>query len=369
MRAKELESQGRKVIHMEVGEPDFATPSPIIQAGHQALADGRTHYTPALGLPELRHAISSHYMRRFGLDVDPGRVVVTPGASGALQLLLSVLINPGDGVMLADPGYPCNRNFVHLVGGELQKVDVGADSDYQLNASLVEQHWRSNTKAVMVASPSNPTGTMLSREQLLEIDRVVDMHAGVLIVDEIYQGLVYEAADHTALEISDRVFVINSFSKYFGMTGWRLGWVVAPPDMIGALDRLAQNIFLSAPTLSQYAALAAFSDTSTEILEQRKEIFRQRRDYLLPALQELGFGFQTRPQGAFYLYGDCSQLTDNSTSFSHKLLEEKGVAVTPGMDFGTNAPERHLRFAYTTDIELLQEGVERIREFVRQGKK
>ncbi len=369
MRAKELEAQGRSIIHMEVGEPDFSTPDPIIQAGHHALANGRTHYTPALGLPELRQAIASHYKRRFALDIDPGRVVVTPGASGALQLLLSVLINPGDGVMLADPGYPCNRNFVHLVGGELQTVEVGADSDFQLNASMVEQNWRSNTKAVMVASPSNPTGTMLSREELLEISRIVDMHAGVLIVDEIYQGLVYETADHTALEISDRVFVINSFSKYFGMTGWRLGWLVAAQDMIGPLDRLAQNIFLSAPTLSQYAALAAFSDVSTEILDQRKEIFRQRRDYLLPALEDLGFSFQTKPQGAFYLYGDCSKITDDSTAFAHTLLEEKGVAVTPGLDFGTNAPEKHLRFAYTTDIELLREGVARIREFVRQGKK
>ena len=363
-RAKELEAQGRSIIHMEVGEPDFTTPEPIIQAGHQALTDGYTHYTPALGLPELRQAIAAHYQRRFGLDIEPGRVVVTPGASGAIQLLLSVLINPGDGVLLADPGYPCNRNFVHLVGGELQTVNVGPDSDYQLTASLIEQNWRGNTKVVMVASPSNPTGTMLSRDELFEISRSVERHGGILIVDEIYQGLVYQGADHTALGISDRVFVINSFSKYFGMTGWRLGWLVAPQEMIGPLDRLAQNIFLSASTLSQYAALAAFSDASREILEQRKELFRQRRDYLLPALEDLGFSFQTKPQGAFYLYGDCSQYTEDSTAFAHDLLEQMGVAVTPGLDFGTNAPERHLRFAYTTDIELLRDGVDRIKQFI-----
>lgn len=363
-RAKELEAQGRSIIHMEVGEPDFTTPGPITLAGSQALAEGRTHYTPALGLPELRQAIAVHYKRRFALDIDPGRVVVTPGASGALQLLLSVLINPGDGVMLADPGYPCNRNFVHLVGGDLQTVDVGPDSDYQLSASLIARNWRSNTKAVMVATPSNPTGTMLNRQELLEISQIVEQRSGILIVDEIYQGLVYEAEDHTALEISDRVFVINSFSKYFGMTGWRLGWLVAPQEMIGSLDRLAQNIFLSAPTLSQYAALAAFSDASREILEQRKDIFRQRRDFLLPALEGLGFSFQTKPQGAFYLYGDCSQHTDDSAAFAHNLLEQMGVAVTPGLDFGTNAPERHLRFAYTTDIERLREGVSRISRFI-----
>lgn len=364
MRAKELEANGRNIIHMEVGEPDFATPGPITQAGHQALVDGCTHYTPALGLPELRQAIAYQYKQRFGLDISPGRVVVTPGASGALQLTLSILVNPGEGVMLADPGYPCNRNFVHLIGGKPQTVDVGPDTDYQLSASLIESNWSSNTKAVMVASPSNPTGTMLSRDELFEISRIVERRGGFLIVDEIYQGLVYEIKDHTALEISDRVFVINSFSKYYGMTGWRLGWLVAPHEMIGPLDRLAQNIFLSAPTLSQYAALAAFSDECSEILEQRKVIFRQRRDYLLSALEELGFSFQTRPQGAFYLYGDCSEYSDDSTLFAHVLLEQMGVAVTPGLDFGENAPEKHLRFAYTTDIELLREGVRRIKQFV-----
>ncbi len=363
-RAKHLESQGRSIIHMEVGEPDFTTPQPIIEAGHQALADGKTHYTPAMGLPELRKAISGHYKQRYSLDISPNCIVVTPGASGALQLLLSVLINPGDGVLMADPGYPCNRNFVHLVGGLPQIVNVGAETDYQLSAKLIEERWDDNTKAVLVASPSNPTGTMLSRQDLLDIHQLVEEKGGLLIVDEIYQGLIYETEEHSALEISDRIFVINSFSKYFGMTGWRLGWLVAPEETIDALDRLAQNIFLSAPTPSQYAALSAFSDETLEILEQRKEIFRQRRDYLLPALKDIGCKFLTKPQGAFYLYADCSRFTNDSATFAHELLEQKGVAVTPGMDFGTNAPEKHLRFAYTTDIDLLCAGVERIREFV-----
>ncbi len=363
-RARELESGGRSVIHMEVGEPDFTTAEPIIEAGRQALADGHTHYTPATGLPELKKAISDHYRERYGLDITPNRILVTPGASGALQLLLGVLINPGDGVLMADPGYPCNRNFVHLVGGIPQPVYVGAGTDYQLSANLIEQSWQANSRAVLVASPSNPTGTMLSRQELAEVHKVVQERNGYLIVDEIYQGLIYGAEDHSVLELGDQPFVINSFSKYFGMTGWRLGWLVAPEEVIEPLDRLAQNIFLSAPTPAQYAALSAFSAESRKILEQRREIFRQRRDYLLPALEEIGFRFKTKPQGAFYLYGDCSQLTDDSTDFAHRLLEEKGVAVTPGMDFGNNAPERHLRFAYTTDIDLLREGVGRIMEFV-----
>ncbi len=362
-RARELEAQGRSIVHMEVGEPDFTTPEPIIEAGRQALADGRTHYTPAMGLPMLRKAIAGHY-QQYGLDIDPGRVVVTPGASGALQLLMSVLIDPGDGVLLADPGYPCNRNFVHLVGGEPQSLEVGADTGYQLSAALIEQNWQGNTRAVMVASPSNPTGTMLSRKELREIYQVVQQHAGFLIVDEIYQGLIYGAEGHTALEIGDDLFVINSFSKYYGMTGWRLGWLVAPSDKIDLIDRLAQNIFLAAPTPAQHAALAAFSDHTIEILEQRREIFRQRRDYLLPALEDLGFRVSVKPRGAFYLYADCSQHTDDSAAFAHDLLEQMGVAVTPGMDFGENAPERHLRFAYTTDMQQLQEGVRRIRQFV-----
>lgn len=363
-RARELEAEGRSIIHMEVGEPDFTTAGPIIEAGRQALAEGHTHYTPAMGLPALRKAISDHYRARYGLDITPNRILVTPGASGALQLLLGVLINPGDGVLMADPGYPCNRNFVHLVGGVPQPVYVGADTDYQLSANLVAQSWQDNSRAVLVASPSNPTGTMLSRQELAEIHKVVQERSGYLIVDEIYQGLIYDAEDYSALELNKQLFVINSFSKYFGMTGWRLGWLVAPEEMLEPLDRLAQNIFLSAPTPAQYAALSAFSAESMYILEQRREIFRQRRDYLLPALENIGFRFNTKPHGAFYLYGDCNQLTDDSTDFAHRLLEEKGVAVTPGMDFGNNAPERHLRFAYTTDIELLREGVDRIDEFV-----
>jgi aspartate/methionine/tyrosine aminotransferase len=346
-----------------VGEPDFPTPDPITRAGQQALAEGHTHYTPAKGLPALREAIAAHYSR-FGLNLNPERVIATPGSSGALQLLMNVLVNPGDEVLLADPGYPCNRHFVSLVGGAPVAVPVGPDSDYQLTAAVVESHWSERTRVVMVASPSNPTGTLLSREQLTAIHRVVSERGGVLIVDEIYQGLTYSGEDFSALGISDEIFVINSFSKYFGMTGWRLGWLVAPSAYVDAIDRLAQNIFLAAPTPAQHAALVAFGEEATAILEQRREAFRNRRDYLLPALTEIGFRFPVTPQGAFYLYGDCSAFSDDSFRFASDLLEQAGVAVTPGLDFGNNQPERHLRFAYTTDLEKLKEGVRRIRAFL-----
>ncbi|HEC17209.1 MAG TPA: pyridoxal phosphate-dependent aminotransferase [Sedimenticola sp.] len=362
-RARDLEAQGRSIVHMEIGEPDFITPDPIIRAGHQALAAGCTHYTPALGLVRLRQAIAGHY-RSAGVAVDASRVLVTPGASGALQLVMSVLVNPGEAVLMADPGYPCNRHFVRLVEGEPIGVPVGPETAYQLNADLVEAAWTPQTRAVMVASPSNPTGTLLSLQELRKIHRLVRARGAALIVDEIYQGLVYEGGGRSALSVCDDIFVINSFSKFFGMTGWRLGWVVAPEGYVEAMERLAQNIFLAAPTISQHAALAAFSPETMAILEQRRSEFERRRDYLLPAFRALGFEFPVVPQGAFYLYADSSALTHDSFVFARKLLDEAGVAVTPGRDFGSHCPDRHIRFAYTTGMENLKEGVERIRRFL-----
>jgi aspartate/methionine/tyrosine aminotransferase len=363
-RAKELERQGRSIVHLEIGEPDFVTPTPIIRAGQRALEEGRTHYTPALGLPELRQAIAEDYRQRFGLDLDPRRVIVTPGASGALQLVMSVLVNPGDKVLLADPGYPCNRHFVELVNGVPVAVPVGPESGFQLTAAQTLAAWEEGVRAVMVATPSNPTGTLLDPEQLAALYQVVSGQGGRLIVDEIYHSLVYGIQPYTALSLTDEVFIINSFSKYFGMTGWRLGWIVAPEAYVDAIDRLAQNIFLAAPTLSQHAALAAFEPETLEIVEQRRQAFEKRRDYLLPALRELGFEISVTPRGAFYLYADCGGLAEDSGALANRLLESVGVAVTPGMDFGRNRPERYLRFAYTTSLEQLREGVRRIREFL-----
>jgi len=363
-RARGLEAQGRSIIHMEIGEPDFPTPAPIVAAGQAALASGETHYTPAKGLPALREAIAGFYRHRYGVELDPQRVIVTPGSSGALQLVMSVLVNPGQSVLMADPGYPCNRHFVELVEGTPLGIPVGADTGYQLTAELVEQHWREDSCAVLVASPANPTGTLLSQSQLKALHRTVQRLGGVLIVDEIYQGLVYDGEGGTALALADDLFVLNSFSKFFGMTGWRLGWLVAPEAVVDPLDRLAQNIFLAAPTLSQHAALVAFSPEVMEILEVRRLEFQRRRDFLLPALRGLGFDLPVTPQGAFYLYAGCEAISDDSAALAERLLGEAGVAVTPGLDFGFNRPESHLRFAYTTGLERLEQGVERLHRFL-----
>ncbi len=364
-KARRLEAEGRSIIHMEIGEPDFITPAPIIHAGEAALAAGETHYTPAKGLPALREAIAGFYVSSYGVDIDPARIIVTPGASGALQLVMGVLINPGESVLMADPGYPCNRHFVELVDGTPIGVPVGADTGYQLTAEIVETAWRPDTKTVLVATPANPTGTLLTLGELSALHDTVSRLGGLLIVDEIYQGLIYDAVGGTALSIADDIFVINSFSKFFGMTGWRLGWLVAPEAAVDPLDRLAQNIFLAAPTLSQHAALKAFEPEVLEILESRRVEYLQRRDFLLPELREMGFELPVTPQGAFYLYANCEAVTDDSHAFAEALLEEAGVAVTPGRDFGFNRPEAHLRFAYTTSLPNLEEGVARLRKFIR----
>ncbi len=358
--ARALEAAGRDIVHMEIGEPDFPTPEPVTQAAIRAIENGDVHYTPSLGLPQLRECIAAFYQQRYGLNVSSQRIVVTPGASGALLLALGVLVDAGDSVMMADPGYPCNRNFVRFLGALPQVVNVDASSDYQLTPSLVEQHWNNHTRALMLASPSNPTGTLINEQALADISHIVAQKNGALIVDEIYHGLTYEHEPATALSLNNDNFVINSFSKYFGMTGWRLGWLVAPEEAIADIDKLAQNLFLAAPTPAQYAALAAFEPGNLQILEQRRQQFQQRRDYLLPALRELGFDLPITPQGAFYLYAGCEKFSDDSFAFAQTLLHEAGVAVTPGRDFGDNQPEKYLRFSYTTSMKRLEEGVRRL---------
>lgn len=362
-RAKELESQGRSIIHMEVGEPDFTSPEPVIEAGKNALDAGHTGYTAACGIPELRQKIARYYEQHYGIDLDSQRIIVTPGSSGALQLVMGVLINPGQAVLMTDPGYPCNKNFVEFMSGSPILLPVGPETGYQLNAQQIENAWTDTTRAVLVATPSNPTGTLVPHDELLRIYEVVRSHGGTLIVDEIYQGLTYGTHSYSALAIADDVFVINSFSKYYGMTGWRIGWLVAPSAFVGSLDRLAQNIFLSCSAPAQYAALRALDPDCRTILESRRQEFQKRRDFLLPALKEIGFRIPVVPEGAFYLYADCSKLTDDSFAFAYKLLEDEGVAITPGKDFGNNRPEHHVRFAYTTSVENMKEGVRRIKRF------
>jgi len=371
-RARALEEQGKDIVHMEIGEPDFKTPDPVCEAGKRAIDAGLTQYTPAVGLPALREAISAFYKSEYDVSVSPDRIVITPGASGALLLTMGVLVNPDDEVLLADPGYPCNRHFARFMEGKAVGVPVCEETDYQLNATLLEKHWNESTVAALLASPSNPTGTLIPNENLQTMSRVALSHGGRLVVDEIYHGLTYEDGGretepgkiNTALSLSDELFVINSFSKYFCMTGWRLGWLVAPEVYVREIDKLAQNIFLAAPTIAQHAALTAFEPETRAILDERREAYRERRDFLLPALRELGFDIPVVPQGAFYLYANCSRFTDDSYEFSKDVLEQAGVAITPGRDFGTNEPDKHVRFAYTTSLERLKEGVNRLGLFL-----
>ena len=357
-RARALERQGRSIIHLEIGEPDFPTPARIVEAGVAALRAGRTYYTQAVGLPELRQAIASSYAPHA--RPDPQRVIVTPGASGALALIVAALLDPGDQVLLADPGYPCNRHLVRLFEGEAVSIPVDASTDYQLSADLVRRYWSPRTVAVLLASPSNPTGTLVPDDELQRIVHTVSELGGVLVVDEIYHGLTYGVAARSALRHSPEVFVLNSFSKYYGMTGWRLGWLVAPTAYVPAVDRLAQNIFLASSTVAQYAALAAFDPVVQAELEDRQREFAERRDYLLPALRALGFEIPVVPQGAFYLYADCSRLTPDSQAFAQALLEQQGVAITPGLDFGEHRARQHVRFSYANTLGNLREAVRRI---------
>lgn len=359
-RARELEAQGRDIVHLEIGEPDFPTPAPIVEAGIAALRAGETHYTPALGLPALRQAIARHYQEHHGMAVDPARVCVTPGASGALLLAMAALFNPGDEVLMADPGYPCNRHFARLVEARGVGIPVGPETHFQLSAELVSRHWSPRTRGVLVANPGNPTGTLIASEELAAIHDVVRKRGGVLLVDEIYHQLVYEGSPPSAAGLGDDVVIINSFSKYFLMTGWRLGWMLVPPGLVAAVDRLAQNIFLAAPTVAQHAALVALSSETRPMLEAAKSELRARRDWLFPQLKRLGFHLPVMPEGAFYIYGGIGARKGTAESLAERLLTEVGVAITPGRDFGTQGADRHVRFAYTTRLERIQEAVRRL---------
>lgn len=359
-RAQALEAQGRDIIHMEVGEPDFPTPQPVLDAALRGIAGGRVFYTHALGLPALREAIAAFYATRYGVTVDPARIVVTAGASGALLLALGALISPGDEWLLTDPGYPCNRHFVRLLEGVPRSLAVDAATNFQPTAAKVGAGWTAKTRGLMVASPANPTGTLIEHAELARLWQAVEMRGGTLLVDEIYHGLTYGFAARTALEISDEIIVINSFSKYFGMTGWRLGWLVVPPHLVRAVEKLAQNLFISPSTPAQHAALAAFTPENISILEARRAAFRKRRDLLLPGLESLGFRIGVEPQGAFYIYADIGELGEDSFTLAGRLIEQAGVAATPGLDFGAHLPQRHMRFAYTVGEEKLAEGLARM---------
>ena len=360
-RAKELEAQGVDVVHMEVGEPDFTTARPIIDAAHVALDRGLTQYSAAAGIPALREAVSAWYERCYGVKVSSRRIFITPGASGGLNLLANLLINPGDGVLLADPSYPCNRNFIRLMGGIPQLIPVTPAQRFQPDVPLLEQHATAVTRGVWAASPGNPTGTCLAREELERISAWTRARKYHLLLDEIYHGLHYRDDMPSLLQIDQGGFVVNSFSKYFGMTGWRIGWIVVPESCCEKTDILAQNLFIAASTIAQHAALAAFEESTLEILEQRRAEFRMRRDYLARALREIGFGIPILTDGAFYIYADISRFSGDSESFCRNMLEQHGVAITPGTDFGEHDSTRFVRFAFTTGMVQLEKAVDRLR--------
>lgn len=366
-RSKELEHKGHDIVHMEIGEPDFSTPPRVVDAGIRALISGDIKYTLAAGNPVLRRAISEFYWTCYRVKISSERIFVTPGGSGALLLAFAMLVDDRVQILMADPCYPCNRNMIRLFGGEAILIPTGPARNFQLDSESVERHWGPSTRGVLIASPSNPAGTLIDSRQFKGIIDFVEQHDGFVISDEIYHGLQYDTPAVTALQFSDNAIVVNSFSKYFGMTGWRIGWLVAPETHIEAVEKLMQNLFISAPSHSQFAALAAFDGENISELERRREAFRERRDFVLGQLTDIGFTVPAKPEGAFYIYAGCERFSSNSFEFADFLLERHGVAITPGKDFGIHQPERYVRFAYTTSMDRLAAGLDRIRHAVGTG--
>ncbi|WP_250862424.1 pyridoxal phosphate-dependent aminotransferase [Caballeronia sp. INML3] len=368
--AQALERAGRDVIHMSIGEPDFTAPEPVIHAAADALKRGVTQYTNALGITPLREAIARHYRDTFGLTVDPERIVVTAGASAALLLACMALVDNGDEVLMPDPCYPCNRHFVSAADGKPVLIASGPAERFQLTAEHVEESWGPATRGVLLASPSNPTGTSIEPDELRRIVDTVRARGGFTIVDEIYQGLSYDAKPVSALSFGDDVVTVNSFSKYFNMTGWRLGWLVVARSMVSAVEKLSQNLFICASALAQHAALACFEPQTIAIYEARRLEFKRRRDYIVPALRSLGFGVPVVPDGAFYVYADTTTVhhpaAGNSDALTHSMLHDAGVVLVPGADFGFHAPERYIRLSYATAYSKLEEAVERLGTLFRR---
>ena len=352
---------GERMIFLSVGEPDFGAAPRVVQAAQDCLAAGSTQYTQATGLAELRERISQWYAQRFGLQVDPARIVVTAGASAALQLITTALFEPGDEVLMPDPSYPCNRHFVAAAGAHATLLPAGPESRFQPSAAQVAAHWGEHTRGVLLASPSNPTGTSIPPAEMAAIVELVRARGGVTIVDEIYLGLGYdEAYSHSALALGDDVISVNSFSKYFGMTGWRLGWLVLPPELVAPVERLAQNLYICASTLAQHAALACFEPESLAEYERRRREFKLRRDFIVPALEALGLPVPVVPDGAFYAWFDCSAFNSSSWDFCFDMMQRAHVALTPGRDFGPAAAERMVRLSFASSMAHLQTAVARL---------
>ena len=356
---------GEPMVFLNIGEPDFTAAPAVLQAAEDCLRQGRTSYTHATGMAELRQRIAAWYASRFGLTVDPGRIVITAGASGALQLACLALFEPGDEVLMPDPSYPCNRHFVAAVGAQAKLLATSAASRFQPDAAAVRDHWRPQTRGVLLASPSNPTGTSISRQEMAAIVQAVRERGGVTLVDEIYLGLSYdETFGHSALELGEDLISINSFSKYFGMTGWRLGWLVLPPELVAPVEKLAQNLYICASSIAQHAALACFEAESLAEYERRRAEFKRRRDYIVPALRGLGLDVPVAPDGAFYVWFDCSRYKASSWDFCHDVMQRAHVALTPGRDFGPAMAERFVRLSFASAMTELEAAVARLRRLL-----
>ncbi|CAM4155336.1 pyridoxal phosphate-dependent aminotransferase [Comamonas aquatilis] len=369
-KAQELANTDSPMIFLNIGEPDFTAPPLVQEAAARAIHNGTTQYTPALGLPELRERISAWYAQRFGVEVPARRIIITAGASAALQLACLATINAGDEILMPDPSYPCNRHFVSAAEGTAVMVPTTAAERYQLSADKVQAHWGDKTRGVLLASPSNPTGTSIAPDELARIHDVVRAKGGLTIIDEIYLGLSHdEAFGHSALALGEDIISINSFSKYFNMTGWRLGWMVVPEAMVPVVERVAQNLFICASTIAQHAALACFEPESIAEYERRRAEFKARRDYFIPALEALGLPVPVKPDGAFYAWADCRGAADKlgvkgSWDFAYALMDRAHLAITPGRDFGSYETADFVRFSTANSMAQLQEAVARMQRLL-----
>ena len=352
---------GEPMIFLNIGEPDFTAPPSVVEAAQRCLRAGRTQYTQATGLPQLREALSGWYRSHFGLDIPARRIVVTAGASAALQLACLALVNPGDEILMPDPSYPCNRHFVAAAEGIARLLPSGPQQRFQLDAAGVEAAWGSNTRGVLLASPSNPTGTSIDAAEMGRIADCVRRRGGVTMVDEIYLALSYEERyGHSALAHGEDIISINSFSKYFSMTGWRLGWLVLPDELVGPVEKLAQNLYICPSSVAQHAALACFEPEAQAVYQAQRTAFRERRDFIVPALKRLGLDVPVMPDGAFYAWADCSRFSNNSWDFCFELMRSAHLALTPGRDFGRAGVERYLRLSFANALTELEEAVRRL---------
>ena len=359
-QAQALQAAGKDIISLGIGEPDFTAPPQVVEALQRAAQAGQSGYSAPAGLMPLREAIARFYHEQFGAAIDPRRVIVTAGASGALTLACAALVDPGAEVLMPDPSYPANSNFVLAAGGQPRLIPSTAAKRFQLSAQDVAQHWTDATRGVLVASPSNPTGTSIDHGELSRLLAEVRARQGFAIVDEIYLGLSYEGQPRSTLTLDDDIIVINSFSKYFHMTGWRLGWMIVPEAMVAPVEKIAGSLAICAPTLAQHAALACFTPDALRTFEHRREAFKQRRDYLLPEFERLGLKVPVKPDGAFYIYADISDLASDSADFSQRLLLQAGIAAVPGLDFGPAHGHHTMRFSYATGLDRLEEAVARL---------